>query len=86
MSYSDSEDEPSLESLTQNLAHQKYQSAALNDPGATKCCCGREDCSFTRRAQAMLASLEQDVQTAATLGQVCVILTGSTPLTSWART
>ncbi|RPB09740.1 hypothetical protein P167DRAFT_607775 [Morchella conica CCBAS932] len=69
MSYSDSEDEPSLESLTQNLAHQKYQSAALNDPEATKCCCGREDCSFTRRAQAMLASLEQDVQTAATLGQ-----------------
>lgn len=70
MSYSDDEDQPSLESLTQNLSQKRCSTTFLNGR-ETGCCCGRDDCSFTRRNQAMFAELEKDVQTAATLGHVC---------------
>lgn len=70
MSYSDDEDQPSLESLTQNLSQKRCSTVFLNGR-ETECCCGRDDCSFTRRNQAMFAELEKDVQTAATLGNAC---------------
>lgn len=70
MSYSDDEDQPSLESLTQNLSQKRCSTTFLNGR-ETECCCGRADCSFTRRTQVMFAELEKDVQTAATLGHVC---------------
>lgn len=38
-----------------------------------RCCCGRTDCAFLKHNCTALDDLEQEVRTAAQLGQVCIL-------------
>jgi hypothetical protein len=39
-----------------------------------RCCCGKTDCAYLRHNCTALDDLEQEVRTAAQLGQVCTVL------------
>lgn len=48
--------------------------AACTTTTDMKCCCGRTDCSYLKHNSIALENLEEEVRTAATLGQVSTFL------------
>lgn len=52
------------------LARIPNGGAASTTPNL-QCCCGRTECSFLKHNCSALDDLEQEVRTAASLGQVC---------------
>lgn len=53
-----------------------FSSAGRNyscEEGTLQCCCGRRDCAYLRHNNVALGDLEKDLETAARLGQVCIL-------------
>lgn len=51
---------------------KRQQADTLNEPKALKCCCKNPNCQYLLENEALLEELEENVQTAAHLGQVRV--------------
>ena len=50
-------------------------SGGMHDAHAiSACCCGQDQCAYLERNDAVLNSLEHDLQSAAEIGQVCLQL------------
>ncbi|KAK4154070.1 hypothetical protein C8A00DRAFT_43120 [Chaetomidium leptoderma] len=47
--------------------------AIEDQPGDLRCCCGNQDCVFLRHNCSVLSSVEQDVHTAARMGQTLLV-------------
>ena len=83
------EGEDDLEALMKRIP--AHRPATTPNSEVVKCCCGHEDCAFLKHNCSALDELEEEVRTAARLGQVrtslclysCHTLWPSEILVSW---